>query len=116
MDKYNWEGINYPSEKDDWKKFEKYDLTIALNVLYDKNKKIYPALVSKSWKRNHFLNDSKRRWMILWCRKKEKLSVLLRGITSKNHCDSYYFDCFHSLITENKDFCDIMTPPEDIRY
>ena len=21
--KYNWEGINYPSKKDDWKKFEK---------------------------------------------------------------------------------------------
>ena len=21
--KYNWEGINFPSEKDDWKKFEK---------------------------------------------------------------------------------------------
>ena len=20
-DKYNWEGINYPSEKDDWKKY-----------------------------------------------------------------------------------------------
>ena len=23
MDKYNWEGINYPSEKDDCKKFDK---------------------------------------------------------------------------------------------
>ena len=23
IDKYNWEGINYPSEKDDWKNFEK---------------------------------------------------------------------------------------------
>ena len=22
--KYNWEGINYPSENDNWKKFEKY--------------------------------------------------------------------------------------------
>ena len=21
INKYNWEGINYPSEKDDWKKF-----------------------------------------------------------------------------------------------
>ena len=78
MDKYNWEGINYPSEKDDWKKFEKYDLTIALNVLYDKNKKIYPALVSKSWKRNHFLNDSKQRWMILWCRKKGKIVCIIK--------------------------------------
>ena len=23
IDKYNWEGIDYPSEKDYWKKFEK---------------------------------------------------------------------------------------------
>ena len=23
IDKYNWERINYPSEKDDWKKFDK---------------------------------------------------------------------------------------------
>ena len=36
MEKYNWEGINFPSEKDDWKKFEKNNLTIALNILYTK--------------------------------------------------------------------------------
>ena len=36
IDKYNWEGINYPSEKDDWKKFEKNNLTITRNVLYVK--------------------------------------------------------------------------------
>ena len=45
IDKYNWEGISYPSEKDEWKKFEKSNLTIALVVLYAK--KIYPAYVSK---------------------------------------------------------------------
>ena len=45
--KINWEGINFPSEKDDWKKFEKNNLTIALNVLYAKREKIYPAHVSK---------------------------------------------------------------------
>ena len=32
----NWEGINYPSEKDDWKKYEKNNLTIPLNVFYAK--------------------------------------------------------------------------------
>ena len=30
--KYNWEGINYPSKKYDWKKFERNNVTIALNV------------------------------------------------------------------------------------
>ena len=32
--KYNWEGINVLSEKDSWKKIDKNNQTIALNVLY----------------------------------------------------------------------------------
>ena len=28
------ERINFPSEKDDWKKFDKNNVTIALNILY----------------------------------------------------------------------------------
>ena len=47
IDEHNWEGINSPSGKDDWKIFEKNKPTIALNVLYARNKKIYPASVSK---------------------------------------------------------------------
>ena len=45
--KYNWERINFPSEKDDWKKCEKNNVTIALNVLYSLKEKTYPAYVSK---------------------------------------------------------------------
>ena len=40
IDKYNWEGIDYPSEKRYWKKFEKNNLTITLNVLYTKAEKV----------------------------------------------------------------------------
>ena len=36
INKYNWEGLNFPSEKDDWNNFEKNNVTIALNVLYAK--------------------------------------------------------------------------------
>ena len=39
IDKYNWEGINYPSDKNDRKKYEKNILTIALNVLHTKKEK-----------------------------------------------------------------------------
>ena len=46
IDKCNWEGINYLSEKDDCKAFWKNNLTIAL-VLYAKNEKIYPVYDSK---------------------------------------------------------------------
>ena len=45
--KYNWERINYQSEEDDWKKIEKNNLTIALNILYAKKEKICPGCVSK---------------------------------------------------------------------
>ena len=41
--KYNWEGINFPSEKDDWNKTEKNTVTVALNVLYAKKETIYLA-------------------------------------------------------------------------
>ena len=39
VNKRNWKGINFPSEKDDWKKFEKNNTTIAINILYAKMKK-----------------------------------------------------------------------------
>ena len=47
MNKCNWKEIVFPSEKDDWKKFEKNNRTITLNLLYAKKEKIYLAYVSK---------------------------------------------------------------------
>ena len=47
INKCNWEGINFPSEKGDWKNIEKNIETIPLNVLHAKKEKIYPAYVSK---------------------------------------------------------------------
>ena len=44
MNKYNWEGTNFPSEKDNQKKFEKNIVTIALKIA----QKIYPTYVSKN--------------------------------------------------------------------
>ena len=39
--------MNFPSEKDDWKKFEKNNVTIAFYTLYAKREKIYSAYVPK---------------------------------------------------------------------
>ena len=47
MNKHNWERINYPSKIDDWKTFEKNNPTITLNILYTKEKEIFPAYISK---------------------------------------------------------------------
>ena len=40
INKYIWEGNNFPSGKDNWKKLEKNNVTIAVNFLYAKKK--YP--------------------------------------------------------------------------
>ena len=46
------EGINFPSEKDDWKKIEKNKIIITLNVLYAKKGKIHHGYVLKyNWNR-----------------------------------------------------------------
>ena len=38
VDQYNWEGIDFPAGIKDWKKFERNNKTIALNILYKNNK------------------------------------------------------------------------------
>ena len=48
VNKYNFEGIHFPSEKDDCKKFEKNNRTIALNVLYTKKEKNISCLCVKA--------------------------------------------------------------------
>ena len=34
IDQYTWKGINFPSHKKDWKKFESSYKSIPLNILY----------------------------------------------------------------------------------
>ena len=46
MNKYNWEGINIPSERSRWKKLEGNNVIIALNAFYAKN--FIPCLCFKT--------------------------------------------------------------------
>ena len=48
INKYNWKGIKFSSEKDNCKKLEKNNVTIALSVLYAKKGNIYPFLCFKT--------------------------------------------------------------------
>ena len=127
INKYNWKGINYPSKIDDWKMCEKNNQTIALNVLYIKEKEISPGYISKiNWnceKRLILLmipNEEKEGWHYLAVK---KLSPLLHGITSKHEGVFYSLNCLHSFRTENKlkshkkvcknkDFCEIAMSSE----
>ena len=45
MNKNNWEGIKFPSEKGDWKKFENNDVIIAVNSFHAKKEKKYVLLI-----------------------------------------------------------------------
>ena len=45
INKYKWEGIKLPSEKDDWKQMEENNATFALDVSYAKKENIYPAYI-----------------------------------------------------------------------
>ena len=130
--KYDWKRINYPSEKDDWKQFEKNHVIIVPNVLYTKEK-IYvskhkhAAYVSKRNPNREkqvillIISNGEKQWHYLAFK---KLLALLRGITAKYHCDFYCLNCFHYFSTtkklqshkracENKDFRHIIMPSDD---
>ena len=47
INKYKWERINFPSEKNDWETFEKRNRTIAINVLCAKREKIILLIIEK---------------------------------------------------------------------
>ena len=48
INKFELEGINFPSEKDDWKNLQKNNVAIALNVLYAKKEKNVSYLCFKT--------------------------------------------------------------------
>ena len=47
INKYNWNGIKYPSKIDDRKTFQKNNSAIALGILYIKEMEICPDYISK---------------------------------------------------------------------
>ena len=84
------------------KNSQKNNLTIALNVLYAKKEKIYPAYILKQ-------NSNREKQVILsmipngegWnYLEVKKLSVILRGIMSKHHGEFYGLNWPYSFATE----------------
>ena len=107
MNKYNWERKYFPSEKDDWKKIEKNNVTYILL-------KIYPAYVSKhNWNRekediNFFiLIPSWERWHYLAIKNYQHCLNCLFSFTTGNKRKS------HKNVCENKNFCNFVMPSED---
>ena len=128
INQYNWKDIKFPSDKEDWKKFEQNNKEIALNVLFvpHNKKEIELAYTSKyNYKRKKqvillMITDKNNRWHYLAVK---SLPALFRGITSSNNGDFYCLNCFHSYRTLNKlkkhervcnnhDYCRIDMPEE----
>ena len=134
---YNWQDIKRTGIKD-WKKFEKNNETIALNILQVPHGEKNIIHVYKS-KHNHtrknqvvlsMITDG-RKWDYTalkseqtddgFIRPAESLSRLLRGITSNKKGDFYCFNCLHLFRTynvlkkhvklcKNNDFCCVEMP------
>ena len=93
IDQYNWKERDFPSHSKDWKKFEKNNKTIALNILFVPRitKQIRHAYKSKhNFKPENqvillIINDGTK-WHYLAVK---SLSPLLRGITSNHNGDFY---------------------------
>ena len=85
INQYNWKDIKFPSDKEDWKKFEQNNKEITLNVSFvpQNKKEIRPAYISKyNYKGKKqvillMITDDGERWHYLAVR---SLCALLRGI------------------------------------
>ena len=93
------------SHKEDWKKFDWNNKSIALNILYipGNTEELRSAY---NWKYN---NKCKNQVILLMITDDEKWYLTVknclhyfRGITSNHNGDFYCLNCFHSYKTENK--------------
>ena len=106
INQYNWKGTKFPSDKEDWKKFEQNNKEIALNILFvPHNKKEISHAYTSKYNHKHIkqvillmITDDGKRWRYFAVR---SLSALLRGILPSNEGDFYCLDCFHSYHTHN---------------
>ena len=110
--KCNWEGA---SEKGDWRKVKKNNVTIALNVSYAKKKKYIQFQfqnITRIIKKKIILlmipNRKGRSYLAV-----EELSALSRGITSKHDSNYYCLNCLCSnlnlkKVCKNNNFCNVV--------
>ena len=125
IDQYNWKEINFPSQKESWRKLELNKKLIVLNFLYVpyNTKEIRHAYKSK-YNLNHknqliilmFTDGEKWHYLAV-----KKLFALLRGMTGYNNGDFYCFCSYttennlemHKSVCENHDYCSVEMPEED---
>ena len=106
INKYNWEGIEFPAGPKDWKKFERNNKTIALNVLFIPHN----AETIRVAYRSEYNHKRKKQVILLMITDGKKwhylavtnLSALLAKKSSNHDGDFYCLNCFNSYTTKNK--------------
>ena len=104
VNKYNWKGIKFLAEPEEWKKIEWNNKTIALNILYVK----YNTKTIGVAYRSEYKNTCKKQVILLMITNGKKyhyfavtnLSALLQGKSSNHHEDFYNLNCFTSYTTK----------------
>ena len=71
INKYNWEGIDFPEGAKEWIKFERNNKTIALNVLYVQCNAKTVSVVCKS----EYNNKHKKQVILLMITNGKKISL-----------------------------------------
>ena len=106
INQYNWKDIKFPSDKENWKKFEQNNKGTALNVLFIQHKKKEIVAYTSKYNYKHkkqfillMITDDDNRWHYLAVK---SLPALFRGIASSNNVNVYCLNCFHSYCTLNK--------------
>ena len=106
INKYNWEGIEFPAGPKEWGKFERNNKRIALNVLYIPHN---IKTISVAY-RSEYNNKRKKQVILLMITDGKKwhylavtnLSALLQGNSSNHEGDFYCLNCFNSYTSKNK--------------
>ena len=141
VDQYNWKDIDFPPRIKEWKKFERNNKTIALNILSIPHNAKTINLAYKS-KNNHkrenqvvllmITNGEQWHYIALksvrtadgFNRPIRSLSRLFRGITANNNKVFYCLGCLypfrtdnalkrHERLCDNNDYCYVEIPTED---
>ena len=99
INKYNWEGIEFPAGPKEWQKFERNNKTIALNILFipQDTKTISVAY------RSEYNNKRKKQVILLMITDGKKwhylavinLSALFKEKLSNRKGDLYCLICFN---------------------
>ena len=134
INNYNCKDINFSAGTDEYKKFERNNKDITLNILSAPPNKEQINIIYKSshnCKRGKQVallmitdneqEDEPDKWHYLAVK---SISGLFRGITSNHDGDFYCLGCLHSFRTnnalrkherlcDNHDYCNIVMPDED---